>query len=113
MDTKTNMLGGREGFWREVIASKPKDCSVAAWCERRGVSKQSFYQWQHRLRAAGVAVVAGQPQLLPVVIRATGAPLEIHFPGGVVLHVQTGCDAQLLRETLETLRSLVGKDFSC
>ena len=112
MDTKTNMRGGREGFWREVIAAKPGDCSVAAWCERRGVSKQSFYQWQRRLQP-GVAAVAGQPQLLPVVIRATGAPLEIHFPGGVVLHVQNGCDAQLLRETLVALRSLVAEDLSC
>ncbi len=112
MVSKSNVRGGREGFWREVIASKPEDCSVAAWCERRGVSKQSFYQWQRRLQP-DIIEVAGQPQLLPVVIRATNAPLEIHFPGGVVLHVQAGCDAPLLRETLAALRSLVAEDLSC
>ena len=111
MDSKMGRRGNREGFWREVIASKPEDCSVAEWCERRGVSKQSFYQWQRRLKQS-VAVAAAAP-LLPVVIRAAGAPLEIHFPGGVVLHVRTGCDAQLLRETLVALRSLVAEDLSC
>lgn len=108
MDSKRGRRDGREGFWREVIASKPADCSVAAWCERRGVSKQSYYQWQRRLKPAATAAA-----LLPVVIRAAGAPLEIHFQGGVVLHVRTGCDAQLLRETLVALRSLVAEDLSC
>jgi hypothetical protein len=91
-----------------VIGSKPRDCSVAAWCERRGVSKQSFYLWQRKLKPA--ATVA---PLLPVVIRATGAPLEIHFPGGVVLHLRASCDAQLLRETLVALHSVVAEDLSC
>lgn len=110
MEAKSKSQGGRAEFWREVIDSKPKDCSVAAWCQRRGVSKQSFYQWQQRLKRSDEV---GQAALLPVVIRASGAPLEIHFPGGVVLRVQAGCDAQLLHQTLLALRSLVAEDLSC
>jgi hypothetical protein len=41
------------------------------------------------------------------------APIEITWPGGVLVRVSPGCDLQLLRQTLQVLRSLDGEAQPC
>jgi hypothetical protein len=48
-----------------------------------------------------------------IVPSATGAPLEICWPDGVVVRVPAGCDLQLLRGALEVMRSLDAETEPC
>lgn len=100
---------GKEPFWRRIVEGhRGSRQSVRQWCDRHGVSEPSFYAWRREL--AKRDAVAREPALMPVTITPalpqTAAPLEIAWPGGVVVRVPCGCNAQLLRETLQALRSL-------
>ena len=109
----------RERFWREAFQKqRSSGQTVEAWCREQGVAKQSFYLWRRRLTqpAAASPPVSGAstPVALPVTIRSlSAAPLEISWPGGVVVRVSAGCDMKLLRETLLALRSLDTEAPSC
>lgn len=109
----------RERYWRDALhKQRSSGQTVEAWCREQGVAKQSFYGWRRRLAepvAASTPVSgASTPVALPVTIRSlSAAPLEISWPGGVVVRVSAGCDLKLLRETLLALRSLGAEGPSC
>lgn len=103
---------GKEQFWRRVVNGHSKSQqSVREWCDRHGVSEPSFYAWRRELGKRD-AVPSGAA-LLPVTIRSLAAPIEIAWPGGVLVRVSPGCDLQLLRQTLQVLRSLDAETPSC
>lgn len=100
---------GKEQFWRRIVEGhRGSRQSVREWCDRHGVSEPSFYAWRRELAKRDAA--AREPALMPVTITSSlpraAAPLEIAWPGGVVVRVPCGCDVQVLRETLQVLRSL-------
>jgi len=103
----------KEQFWRRVVNGHSKSQqSVREWCDRHGVSEPSFYAWRREL--AKRDVVPGEPALLPVTIRSlAAAPIEITWPGGVLVRVSPGCDLHLLRQTLQVLRSLDAEAQPC
>jgi hypothetical protein len=109
----------RERFWREALQKqRSSGQTVEAWCREQGVAKQSFYGWRRRLAepvAASTPVPSpATPVALPVTIRSlSAAPLEISWPGGVVVRVSAGSDMKLLRETLLALRWLDTEAPSC
>ena len=105
---------GKERVWRRIVEDQPGSGeSVREWCERHGVSEPSFYAWRRELRKRDAA--EGGQTLMPVTIvpSATRAPLEICWPDGLVVRVSSGCDPQLLGETLRLLRSLDGETEPC
>jgi transposase-like protein len=103
---------GKEQFWRRIVEVQPESGqSVRHWCDRHGVSEPSFYAWRREL--AKRDAVRNVPGLLPVTIRSLAAPIEITWPDGVVVRVSSGCDGQLLHQTLQVLRSLEAEAASC
>ena len=103
---------GKEQFWRRVVNGHSKSQqSVREWCNRHGISEPSFYAWRREL--AKRDAVPSEPALVPVTIRSLATPIEIAWPGGVLVRVSPGCDLQLLRQTLQALRSLDAEAESC
>jgi hypothetical protein len=75
--------------------------SVAAFCDREGVSTPSFYAWRRRLRSAA-ATDADGPRLLPIQVVAS-APVELVLPTGAVLRLTAGCDLVFVRSLVDAL----------
>lgn len=102
--------GAKEEFWRRIVGGHPESGqSIRGWCERHGVSEPSFYAWRRELAKRHAAT---RPALMPVTITSAAlpAPLEIYCPDGVVVRVSPSCEARLLREALQVLRSLEAED---
>jgi transposase-like protein len=98
---------GKERFWRQIVEGhQGSQQTVREWCDRHSVSEPSFYAWRRELAKRDAA--RSEAALLPVTITSASlpAPVEIAWPGGVVVRVSAGCDMQLLRETLRVLQSL-------
>jgi transposase-like protein len=105
---------GKEQFWRRIVEGHAgSQESVRKWCDRHGVSEPSFYAWRRELAKRDAAHDKGT--LLPVTITPSLAcvPVEICWPDGVVVRVSSGCDLQLLGETLRLLRSLDAEVAAC
>jgi len=84
--------------WRARIARhQASRLSVAAFCQREGVSTPTFYWWRSRLvrQEAGMAANAGSPApfvdlgALPMTTAADAGPLTIRLdlPGGMQLTI--------------------------
>jgi transposase len=75
---------------------------VAAFCRTEGVSSASFYLWKRRLAAEPT------PTFVPITVAdtPTAPPVEVAFPGGIVIRIPA--DAHSLR----TLFSLA-REASC
>lgn len=104
---------GKEQFWRRIVVGhRGSRQSVREWCDRHGVSEPSFYAWRRELAKRDAR---NEASLLPVMITSASlpAPVEIAWPGGVVVRVSAGCDMPLLRETLRVLQSLDTEVPSC
>jgi transposase len=96
--------------------------SVAQVALANGVNANQVFAWRRAFKGGGLVDSAGSTALLPVVIAAgaerpeeepggsTAAPatgsgaIHIEFPGRVVISVERGADAGLLRSVLESLR---------
>jgi hypothetical protein len=91
--------------WRERIAEQARSgVSIKQFCEERGVTTWSFYDWRKRLReprAVRFALVERQPVSQE---RATEAHLELILADGVRMHIRSGVDAATLRTVLDALR---------
>jgi hypothetical protein len=71
--------------------------SIAAFCEREGVSQPSFYARRRRLRE-------GVPRFLPVqVVPPSAAPGGVLLPSDCVLRLSPGCKLAWVRDLLEVL----------
>ncbi len=91
--------------WRERITEQARSgLSIKQFCEERGVTPWSFYDWRKRLRDRG-AVRFALVERGPVEREhATEAPLELVLPGGARMHIRSGVDGATLRTVLEALR---------
>lgn len=96
--------------------------SVAQVALANGVNANQVFAWRRAFKRGGLVESAGSTALLPVVIAAdaerqeeeqgagTAEPaagsgaIHIEFPGRVVISVERGADAALLRSVLESLR---------
>jgi hypothetical protein len=78
--------------------------TVAAFCDREGVSVASFYAWRRRLQD-DPPNAADEPRLVPVrlVTPPAGAPVELLLPSGVVLRLSSDADLLWLRQLLPLL----------
>jgi transposase len=96
--------------------------SVAQVALANGVNANQIFAWRRAFKRGGFVESAGSTALLPVVMvaapesseqeqgastaePATGSgAIHIEFPGRVVISVERGADAALLRSVLESLR---------
>lgn len=99
----------KEAWWRRAVERFPgSGLSLRDYCERLGVTPQSFYRWRRVLgerdpRAAGTAPAV--PRFVPVTVEPEpeGSVLEVVLPSGVRLCVRPGCAAALLTRVLGVL----------
>jgi transposase-like protein len=96
----------RGDYWRERIAEQERSgMSVQRFCERQGLTEQSFYVWRKRLRKQQpmrfALVEAGPVRQQP----ATEPGLELVLATGERLRIGAGVDPLVLRRVLEALRA--------
>jgi transposase-like protein len=110
----------KEQAWRERLEQQQQSgLSVRAFCSQHNLTVPSFYAWRRTLRQrAGAAAnpssadgppspgpAAGQPFFVPLRLAPTATTaLELLLPGGLLLRVPTGFDADTLRRLLALLR---------
>ena len=89
-------------LWQErLLRFEHSGLSVAAFCDREGVSAPSFYAWRRRLRS-DPPVQGDGPRFLPVHLVAA-PPVELVLPGGAVLRLTAGCDLAFIRSLVDSL----------
>lgn len=95
--------GARLEFWRQLIAAQQRSgMSVRAFCQQRGSSEHSFYQWRKRLAEQ-------LPLKFALVETGRGAPaavaaVEVILSSGERLRIAPGIEAATLRLVLGILR---------
>jgi transposase-like protein len=95
----------RQQHWKAVIAEqKQSGQTVESFCQQRGVTQQSFYQWRKRLGAAQAPVrfalvATGKPQA------RESAAMELVLRSGHCLRIAAGVDGATLRTVLEVLEA--------
>ncbi len=95
--------GGREPFWREVIAGQQRSgTSIQAFCRSRQLNESSFYRWRKRIQLQDREVRGKKdapPVLAPVVVvdeqlgesaREPSASIEIVLADGTIVRVPSG-----------------------
>lgn len=93
--------------WSARIAEQERsDLSVKQYCEERGLTAWSFYDWRKRLRESAAPVrfalvEEGSRSEKP----AINADVEIVFAGGEQLRIRSGVDGATLRIVIEALRA--------
>lgn len=93
--------------WCVRIAEQERSgLSVKQFCEERGLTAWSFYDWRKRLRESAA------PVRFALVERGWGsekpaasADMEIVFAGGEQLRIRSGVDGATLRIVIEALRA--------
>jgi len=109
---------GKWAEWRRRLARHGEWVgSVAAFCEREGVSVAAFYQWRRKLgrkshgpaapRIAERPAPDSPPRFLPVRIEAP-EPVEIELPNGVRVLVPLGSGRTLAGVLAAAARCDVG-----
>jgi transposase-like protein len=96
----------RRDYWQELIAQQEQSgLRVHAFCEQRGVTEASFYNWRKQLRGGapvGFALVeAKESGLKPK------EPVELVLATGERVQISAGADAATLRMVLGVLRERV------
>ena len=96
---------GRWADWRRRLSRFPQwQGTIAAFCQREGVSVAVFYQWRRKLATTQAAKRPGTPavranptpQFVPVRIASVEtAPVEIELPNGVRVRVPLGANCSL------------------
>lgn len=85
--------------WRGRIAEQQRSgLSIKQFCEERGLTLWSFYDWRKRLRETGLvrfALVERRSQ--PEAFSSSNAEVEIVFGTGERLRIRSGVDAATLR----------------
>ena len=91
--------GAAERTWRERLERQRRSgLSIAAFCEREGVSTAAFYQWRRRLSEQN-SPLQQSPLFVPVTVRAA-AGVRIELPGGAVVHLPGDADERLLQSCI-------------
>lgn len=108
----------RQQYWREVMErQQASGQTIAAFCGQEGVSSASFHAWKRRLRPPHKpGQKAATPSLVPVQIVGDGVAgmgsLEVRWPGGVVLRIQTG-DGQAIGAVVAALSAAARRARRC
>lgn len=110
--------GRTERIWRERL-KRYRRCglTVAAFCEREGVSTASFYAWKRRL---GGRSSSGQPRsdeapeepplFVPVSVKPTASTdVRIELPGGAVVRLPADADERLVRSCIRAAAERSGE----
>jgi len=93
--------------WRERIAEQERSgLSVKQFCQQRGLSAWSFYDWRKRLRnVEPVRFALVDRSAEHAIPAADTADLEILFATGERLRIRSGVDTATLRVVLRALRA--------
>ncbi len=95
----------RQRWQQRLHRFRDSGLSVAAFCDREGVSTASFYAWRRRLRLDPAPTTPDTPRLVPVRLTTppTGAPVELLLPSGCMVRLSPDCDLAWLRQLLALL----------
>jgi transposase-like protein len=98
----------KEQQWRRWVDEQSSSgMSVRAFCSRRGLTEQSFYQWRRLLglRSREKRLPSPPPLFVPVEVAGVVAEsrIEIVLPGGQRIHVPVGFDASTLSQIVAVL----------
>jgi transposase len=95
----------RHAWQQRLDRFRRSGLTVAAFCDREGVSAASFYAWRRRLGLAADPAPEPGPRFVPVrlVSPPVGAPVELLLPSGPVLRLTPGVDLAWLRQLLDVL----------
>ena len=93
--------------WRVRIAEQERSgLSVKRFCNERGLTAWSFYDWRKRLRESGAPIRFALVERRSESPKpATSADVEIVFVGGERLRIRSGVDGATLRMVIEALRA--------
>lgn len=93
--------------WHARIAEQERSgLSVKRFCNERGLTAWSFYDWRKRLReSVGPVRFALVERRSGSQKPATNADIEIVFAGGEQLRIRSGVDGATLRIVIEALRA--------
>ena len=114
----SKVRGNKEAYWRRQFSQyESSGTSIADFCRRRGIPAHQFHWWKRKLssldaqdRACRVEVEDASafiPVRLPVF---SEGPIEVVHPGGCVIRVPAGFDADSLRRVLDTLSASRSKE---
>jgi transposase-like protein len=94
----------RRTDWSRLIAEQEAiGQSVSAFCQERGIKKNSFYRWRKRLQEnQPVRFALLEPKEEKIGARASG--LEVILTSGERLRVFNSVDAATLRLVLDAVR---------
>jgi len=81
------------------------DLTVQQFCDSKGTTPNTFYNWRRRLREESVAENSGRNSFVSV--KLASSPVEIELGEGVMARVSN--DHHSLRPILEVLRELKAK----
>ena len=91
--------------WRERVAEQERSgLSVKQFCEQRGLTLWSFYDWRKRLRQTTPVRFALVDRGAECVEPDPTAELEVVFATGDRLLIRSGVDGATLRIVLRALR---------
>jgi transposase-like protein len=93
--------------WRGWFAEfEQSGLTVRQFCERKGTTANTFYNWQRRLRddPGSLVVPRKSDEALFVPVKLAASPVEFELSGGVIARVAN--DRQSLRPLVELLQEL-------
>ena len=108
MSTKEKRSGiEQRQFWQRAIeAHRESGLSIAAFCQKEGISETAYYYWRRKL-AVGLpkSKEKSPPDFLEVVLPgSSNAALELVFSSGPTLRIHPGADDKILIQVLSALR---------
>ena len=105
MKRRTRRDGGKESFWRGVVAEQAKSGqTVRAFCRQWHVSEPGFYAWRREVKLRDRET----PSFAAVTLRTDESRLvadeiELRFAGGSRMRFRSGCPTELLGQVVALL----------
>jgi len=101
----------KEAYWRrQLVEHRSSGSSVVGFCRRRRIAPHQFYWWKRRLSRLddqdGAGQAENEPAFVPVrlpVFSFSAGLIEVVHPGGCVVRIPPGFDADSLRRVLDAL----------
>jgi len=105
---KSSSIEQRQFWQRAIEVRKESGLSVAAFCQKEGVSEAAYYYWRRKL-AGGVSRASStfSPEFLEVILPSHNAlALELVLSSGNTLRIHPGADPNLLSHVLSALKQV-------